>query len=540
MKFNKLNALLPLLPVLGAVGACSSDKQEETPYNIIFIMTDDHAWQALGAYNERLSDVVSTPNIDRIAEEGMRFDRCLVTNSISGPSRATIITGKYGHLNGFHSNEMKDFDSSQQTFPKLLQEAGYQTAVIGKWHLGSEPTGFDYWDILPGQGHYYNPDFINSRGRYQVEGYVTDIITDKTIDWLQSRRQKDKPFMLMMQHKAPHREWEPALRHLDYYDSVKFPVPETLFDDHDGKGTAAREADMSISETMRIDADLKMWGDTTNHMYTYNKTYGRLNEEQRKKWDAYYNKVKKDFEKANLKGKELVKWKYQRYLQDYLGTILSVDESVGEVLDYLKANGMDKNTLVVYTSDQGFYLGEHGWFDKRFMYEISYRTPLLMSCPGLIESGSVNKDIVSNLDFAQTFLDIAGINQPNDMQGASMLPLLKGNTPEDWREAHYYHYYAYPDWHMVKRHYGITTDRYKLIHFYFDIDEWELYDLEKDPKETNNVYKDPGYKEIREEMHEKLMALREKYGDSDELTQSFIPDNADELVNEWKEKFNID
>jgi arylsulfatase A-like enzyme len=515
--------LLPMLPLLGALGACTEPQQEAKAPNIIFIMTDDHAWQAVSAYGERLAEAAPTPNIDRLAEEGMRFDRCLVTNSICGPSRATILTGKYGHLNGFYSNEMADFDGTQQTFPKLFQEAGYQTAVIGKWHLGSTPTGFHHWDILPGQGHYYNPTFINSEGNYDMEGYVTDIITDKTLEWLQSQRDKDKPFMVMMHHKAPHREWEPALKYLGHFDNIQFPIPETLFDDHSGRGTAAREQDMSIAISMRMDGDLKMWRETTNSAATKQGTYGRLTDEQRKVWDAYYNRVMKELDDANPQGAELVKWKYQRYLQDYLGTILSVDESVGRILDYLKETGMDKNTIVVYTSDQGFFLGEHGWFDKRFMYEISYRTPLLIRWPGVTQPHSVNRNIVSNLDFAQTFLDAAGIPLPTDMQGASLVPLLKGNTPDNWRKEHYYHYYAYPDWHMVKRHYGIADERYKLIHFYFDIDEWELYDLEKDPNEMRNVYNDPAYAEVREDLHKRLLDLREKYGDSDELMNSFLP-----------------
>ena len=530
MRIIKKSSFLPILPLLGALGGCTEAKQEQQAPNIIFIMTDDHAWQAVSAYNERLAKVAPTPNIDRLAEEGMRFDRCLVTNSICGPSRATILTGKYGHLNGFFSNEMTDFDGSQQTFPKMMQEAGYQTAIIGKWHLGSEPTGFDHWDILPGQGHYYNPTFINSAGRYDIEGYVTDIITDKTIEWLEEQRKSGKPFMVKMHHKAPHREWEPALKYLDHFDEVMFPIPETLFDDHSGRGTAAREQDMTIAETMRLDADLKMWGETTLYPGTKANTYGRLNEDQRKVWDAYYNRVKEGLDNAGLEGEELVKWKYQRYLQDYLGTILSVDESVGRVLEYLKKTGMDKNTMVVYTSDQGFFLGEHGWFDKRFMYEISYRTPLLVRWPGVTKAGSVNGDIVSNLDFAQTFLDAAGIDQPTDMQGASLVPFLQGNTPSNWRTEHYYHYYAYPDWHMVKRHYGITDKRYKLIHFYFDIDEWELYDLEKDPHEMNNVYDDPAYASIREDMHRRLVAIRERYGDSDEHMWSLVPDDLEEEI----------
>ena len=535
MNYFSKTTLLPILPLLGTLGSCNVEPEETARPNIIFIMTDDHAWQAVSAYGEQLAEVAPTPHIDRLAGEGMRFDRCLVTNSICGPSRATILTGKYGHINGFYSNEMTDFDGTQQTFPKLLQDGGYQTAVIGKWHLGSEPTGFHHWDILPGQGHYYNPEFINKEGHYTVEGYVSDIITDKTLAWLDQERDKNKPFMVMMHHKAPHREWEPALKYLDHFDNIDFPIPETLFDDHSGRGTAAGEADMTIAETIRMDADLKMWGETTQYKHTYEGTYSRLNQEQRKVWDTYYNRVKQELEEANLQGDELVKWKYQRYLQDYLGTILSVDESMGRVLDYLKDAGLDKNTIVVYTSDQGFFLGEHGWFDKRFMYEISYRTPLLIRWPGTTQPGTVNTDIVSNLDFAQTFLEAAQLSKPNDMQGASIVPLLKEQTPANWRKDHYYHYHAYPDWHMVKRHYGIADERFKLMHFYYDIDEWEMYDLEKDPNELKNVYHDPAYTEVRDDLHRRLEALRVKYGDSDELMESFLPDSNDfkELKNRY-------
>jgi arylsulfatase A-like enzyme len=503
---------------LGIMAACGS--QSDSPPNIIFIMSDDHAWQAVSAYKHILGEYAPTPNIDRIAGEGMRFDRCLVTNSICGPSRATILTGKYSHLNGFVSNVGRDmqFDGSQQTFPKLLQEAGYQTAMIGKWHLGSDPTGFDHWDILPGQGHYYNPEFINSNGTYTVQGYVSDIITDKTLEWL-DKRDKDTPFMVMMHHKAPHREWEPGPKYLDHFRGVEFPEPHNLFDDWAGMGTAAREQDMTIEHTMRLDADLKMWPPDASGG-PYNRTLGRLDEEQRRLWDQTYDPIREEFERINPQGEDLVRWKFQRYLYDYLATIQSVDESVGRVLDYLRETGQDKNTIVVYTSDQGFYLGEHGWFDKRFMYEESYRTPLVVMWPGRVKPGSVNGDIVSNLDFAQTFLEAAGAPDPGDMQGSSLMPLLEGRTPDDWRTAHYYHYYEYPAVHSVKRHYGVATDRYKLIHFYYDIDEWEMYDLESDPHESKNLYNDSSYAGVQEMLHGRLEELREKYEETD-IEESF-------------------
>lgn len=511
---------------LGIISACSPQTEEITSPNIVFIMSDDHAWQAVSAYKERLSYVAPTPNIDLIAEEGMRFDRCLVTNSICGPSRAAILTGKYSHMNGYAANigRSGDFDGSQKTFPKILQEGGYVTAIIGKWHLGSDPAGFDHWDILPGQGHYYNPTFINKEGSYDEYGYVSDIITDKTLDWLENRVNDPRPFMVMMHHKAPHREWEPGPKYLNRFQGVEFPEPLNLFDDYSGMGSAAREQDMSIEHTMRIKADLKMWPPDESGG-VFKRTAGRMDEKQKKLWDMTYDPIREEFERLNPQGKDLVRWKYQRYMYDYLATIQSVDESVGRVLQYLKETGMDKNTIIVYTSDQGFYLGEHGWFDKRFMYEESYRTPLVIKWPGYIEPGSVNNNLVSNLDFAQTFLDAAGLPQPEKMQGRSMLPLLRGETDKGWRTAHYYHYYEYPAVHSVKRHYGIATDRYKLIHFYYDINEWEMYDLVNDPNEMKNVYDDPEFAAVQEDLHIRLTKLREKYNEEPEDSFRLLPVN---------------
>jgi arylsulfatase A-like enzyme len=497
-----------------AVMACGSKVKIQQRPNIIFIMSDDHAWQAVSAYGDRFKDVARTPNIDRIANQGMLFNRCLVTNSLSGPSRATILTGKYSHINGFKKNGDR-FDGSQQTFPKLLHQAGYLTAIIGKWHLETDPTGFDHWDILPGQGQYYNPDFINQNGKYQEQGYVTDIITSKSLKWLKQAKKTGKPFLLMLNNKAPHREWEPLPKYLHKFDGIKFPEPETLFDDYSGRGRAAHEQKMTIDKIMLMDSDLKMWEDTTSG--NYRRTYGRMNAEQRKEWDAYYNPIKEELKRLNPQGSDLVRWKYQRYITDYLACIQSVDENVGKVLDYLKKSGLDRNTIVVYTSDQGFFMGEHGWFDKRWMFEESYRTPLIISWPGVTKPGSVNKDIVSNIDFAETFLEAADIPVPEDMQGCSLVTLLRGNTPASWRKEHYYHYYEYPAVHSVKRHYGISTERYKLIHYYYDIDEWEMYDLQRDPKEMHSVYNDPAYSEIRDQLQGRLNEIRKKYKDSDEM-----------------------
>jgi arylsulfatase A-like enzyme len=501
---------------------CSQVKIDQKP-NIIYIMSDDHAFQAISAYGGPLKDLAPTPNIDRIAANGMRFNRCLVTNSICGPCRAVVLTGKYSHLNGFLDNEgKKPFDGSQVTFPKLLQSAGYQTAMIGKWHLESEPTGFSYWDILPGQGNYYNPDFINTEGKYREEGYVTEIITKKCLKWLDKVKGSTQPFLLMMHHKAPHREWQPGPNELSLYKNVIFPEPPTLFDDYSNRGTAEKTQDMTISKTMRLEEDLKLFKDPSKPDNTGLK---RMNPNQRAAWDSVYVPIAKNFYESGLNGKDLVKYKYQRYMQDYLACIAAVDKSVGEILDFLKKNGLDKNTIVIYTSDQGFYLGEHGWFDKRWMFEESYRTPLIIHWPGVTKPASVNNDMVSNLDFAETFLQIAGVDLPDEMQGRSMVPVLHGNTPADWRKEHYYHYYEYPGYHSVKRHYGISTERYKLIHYYYDIDEWELFDLQADPLEMRNVYNDSSYLSVEIDLHKRLKILMEKYHDSDVLARSFIPSN---------------
>jgi arylsulfatase A-like enzyme len=507
-----LTAIAPLL--------YSQPAEHQRP-NIIYIMSDDHAFQAISAYGGILKNYAPTPNIDRIAASGMRFNRCLVTNSISGPCRAVVLTGKYSHINGFLTNEgQAPFDGSQQTFPKLLQAAGYNTAMIGKWHLESEPTGFDHWDILPGQGNYYNPDFIDRGGTRTEHGYVTELITEKSITWIKEVMNSGKPFMLMMHHKAPHREWEPGPNELTLYKNVTFPEPSTLFDDYCGRGTAEKTQDMTIAKTMRLKEDLKLFNDRAEMEST---GLARMDKEQSDAWNKVYDPIIKHFHEADPSGDELVRMKYQRYMQDYLACIAGVDRSVGEILDFLREQGLDKNTIVIYASDQGFFLGEHGWFDKRWMFEQSYRTPLLVSWPGITRPASVNDDMVSNIDLAETFLEMAGLEVPPDMQGRSMVPVLKGNTPSDWRKEHYYHYYEYPGSHMVKRHYGISTERYKLIHFYYDIDEWELFDIKADPLEMRNVYNDPAYSSVKADLHKKLIDIMKKYKDSDALARSFLP-----------------
>lgn len=490
--------------------------------NILFIMSDDHAERAISCY---CKDLIQTPNIDRIATEGIRFNNSFVTNSICAPSRAVLLTGKYSHMNGLRDNR-DEFDGSQMTFPKLLRADGYETFMIGKWHLKTDPTGFDDWQVLIGQGDYYNPVFNENGEKKQYEGYTTDLITDKAIHSLDNR-DLNKPFCLFVHHKAPHRNWMPSTKHLDAFKDKELPVPDTFRDDYDGR-PAAEEADMRIDE-MFISHDLKL------NRGSYDKETGtggsassadkapewwdamlnRLTDNQRKAWDAHYDEVNREYKNAGLSGSKLLNWKYQRYMQDYLGCILSVDENVGRLLNYLDENDLSEDTIVVYTSDQGFYLGEHGWYDKRFMYEESLSMPLVMRYPRKMKAGQISDEMVLNLDFAPTLLDFAGVNIPEEMQGNSFKSIALGKKPDDWRKSMYYHYYEYPHgWHSVRRHYGIRTERYKLIHFYDDPDHWELYDLKQDPHEIKNIYHDPGSSEVVSDLKRQLVALQQRYGDS--------------------------
>ena len=481
---------------------------QERP-NIVFIFTDDHCQQALSAYDPSR---MTTPNMDRIAQEGMLFQRCYVTNGICGPSRAVIQTGKYSHLNGFMTNGQR-FNGDQQTFPKLLQKAGYQTAVVGKWHLGTTPQGYDYYDVLRGQGPYYNPPMITEgEGGEPVTkphtGYTTDIITDKALDWLKNQRAKDKPFMLMYQHKAPHRNWQPGPKYLNWLDDVEIPEPATLWDDYSNRASPASEQTMTIERHLS-ESDLKL------------KAPGNLTPEQREAWDAAYNPKNEAYlaKRESMTPKEIIKWKYQRYVKDYMRCVKSVDDGIGEILDYLDSAGLSGNTVVIYSSDQGWYLGEHGWYDKRWMYEESLKTPLLVRWPGTIKANSVNKDIVSNLDFAQTFLNLAGAPLPGDMQGRSLVPIFKGKTPADWRKTFYYHYYEFPGAHSVARHYGVTDGKIKLINYY-EKGEWELFDLEKDPNEMKSEYANPEYAAKVKEMSAELDRLRAEFKLPDEDPES--------------------
>lgn len=484
---------ITLLFLLGTISVYSTDSGHhpegsssiERP-NIIFIMSDDHASHAISAYGSRL---IKTPNIDRLANEGMKLENCFVTNSICTPSRAVILTGKYSHINGVPV--FNHIDNTQPMLSKYLQEAGYYTGVVGKWHLGGnnparpddgKPAGFDYWNILPGQGAYFNPVMIENGKRKTIEGYTTDIITDLAMDFIKNRPQ-DKPFFLMYHHKAPHRNWQPDEKHRKQYENVTLPEPPTFNDDYSGKSDAPRQA------TMRIDRDLT-------------------------------DKDLKMPPPAGLTAQELKKWKYQRYMRDYLACVASVDDNVGRLLDWLDKNNLSKNTIVIYTSDQGFFLGDHNFFDKRFMYEESLRMPFMIRWPQRIKAGSVSRSMILNVDFAPMMLDAAGLKVPQDMQGRSFLPILEGRRPANWRTSMYYRYY-HPGDHNVAAHYGVRTERYKLIYFN-KLDQWELYDLKKDPQEMHNVYSDPGYKRILLDLKKELQRLKKEVKDDDRF-QNDLP-----------------
>ena len=474
--------------------------------NILFIMSDDHAAQAISAYGGFLSDVAKTPNIDRIAKEGMRFDNCFCTNSICTPSRAVILTGKYSHKNGVLTLD-NVFDGTQQTFPKLLQKAGYYTGVVGKWHLKTEPAGFDYYNVLPGQGLYFDP-VLKEKGKPWEEheeggtvhkGYVTDVITDIALDFLKNRP-KDKPFCLLYQHKAPHDMWEYDDKHSHLFEDVDVPEPANLFDDYKNRGEAIKRC----TQKLTMDQCIFLHDTQGDQFDNVEKEIGDLPPRQQKK-------------KA-----------YQYFIKAFLRCVASIDDNVGRVLEYLDKSGLAENTIVIYTADQGFYLGEHGMFDKRFMYEESLRMPFVVRYPKEISPNSVSKDIIVNVDFAETFLDYAGVTIPKDMQGRSLRPLLNGKTPKDWRTSMYYRYWMHRPHFNIAGHYGIRTKRHKLIFYYgLPLDaagarkqptppEWELFDLKKDPREMNNVYNDPAYAKVVKELKAELLRLKKELGDTDE------------------------
>jgi arylsulfatase A-like enzyme len=487
--------ILISLLTTAAISGAAADRP-----NIVFIMSDDHAYQAISAYGDQ-RQLIQTPNLDRLGREGMQFDRCLVVDSLCGPARAACLTATYSHINGFYNNANCRFDGSQITYPKLLQTNGYQTAMIGKWHLVSDPTGFDYWDILPGQGVYYNPPMIRNGEKVKTQGYVTDIITDLAIDWLKNR-DASRPFLLCVQHKAPHRPWEPNVKDLGFDNDRTYPLPDTLFDDYSNRGIAEHDQAMTIAKAMD-NMDMKLAPPPK-----------ALTRDQAVQWNAYYQPRNEAFSNANLQGENLVRWKYNRYLHDYLACVKSVDDNVGRLLKYLDDTGLSSNTIVVYTSDQGFFLGEHGWFDKRWIFEESLRAPLLIRWPGVVKPGTVNTDIVSDIDFAETFLDAAGVPAPARMQGRSLMPVLAGRTPDDWRKSFYYHYYEYPQPHHVRPQYGVVTDRYKLVHFYYDADYWEMFDLQKDPEELRSVFGQKEYAGEQKQLESELSRLRAELKDT--------------------------
>lgn len=497
------------IPILSFLPLLSHAQQRP---NIVYIMTDDHTAQMLSAYG---NSPIQTPNLDAIAHEGVLFRNSFVANSLSGPSRACLITGKHSHKNGFTNNEHGIFDGSQQTMPKLMQQAGYQTALIGKWHLISKPTGFDYYEILPGQGDYYNPNFIQMDGSsVRAKGYCTDVVTDKAMQWM-DQRDKDKPFILFVHHKACHRDWLPPMKYLRLYEDVTFPLPSNFWDTWEGR-LAAQQQEMSIASHLDMDLvyDNKVYrpGDKTRLTSTYEAMIGRLDPDDSKLYRAFYDSLSTAFYQHPLAGRQLTEYKFQRFMRDYAKVTKSVDDNVGRLMQYLRDNGLLDNTLVVYASDQGFYMGEHGWFDKRFMYEESLNTPLLMRLPDGYKRRGEIKEMVQNIDYAPTFLEMAGAPIPEDIQGESLVPLLRCRKSKGkWRDAIYYHFYEYPAEHMVKRHYGVRTSRYKLIHFYNDIDAWELYDLKKDPTEMHNIYGQPGTEALTQRLMKRLLQLQEQY-----------------------------
>jgi arylsulfatase A-like enzyme len=488
--------------------------------NIIFIMSDDHDKNAISAYNKTL---LQTPNIDKLAKEGMLFKKTFCANGICAPARATILTGQHSHKNGLIDNRAR-FDSSKITLPKLLKQAGYQTAVIGKWHLKSLPTGFNYWKILPGQGLYFQPRFIDMNNDTSTyKGYATDVTTDEALSWL-DRREQSKPFFLMLHHKAPHRYFFPTLKYAKEFRAKTFPEPSTLYLDANGRGSAWKAQTMSILPDMKLSSDLKvdpaylmdiphLKPDSAEITY-YHSIMNRIPEAERKQFKEIYKERGELIQRLRPSGKELLKYKYQWYMQDILACIASVDDNIGRVLDYLDKNNLSKNTLVIYTSDQGFYMGENGWFDKRFMYDQAMQIPLLMRWPGKIKAGSVNSTLVQNIDFAPTFLDAADVRIPKTMQGLSLKPLLLNSKASLPRNELYYHFYEYYADHTVLPHLGIRTNDYKLIYFY-TVGEWELYNLKKDPDEINNLYYRKEYRRTAAEMKKQLQHTKANYEDTE-------------------------
>lgn len=508
--------ILVTLIMSSSFTAINTVKAADRP-NILFLFSDDHAINAISAYDGPLAKIAPTPNIDRIAREGSVFLNSFCANSICGPSRATILTGKHSHRNGFMRNG-NNFDSSQWTVAKELQRGGYTTAVVGKWHLKSNPVGFDHWEVFPGQGSYYNPVFIQMDGsRKKFDGYATDLTTDKAISWLE-QRDTSKPFFLMCQHKAPHRTFSPALRHLGSFDDVNIPEPETLFDDYGNRSSTLKTNEMEIDRHFDWAYDAKVRKDERGDVQLPKPDrygtpeYNRMTPAQKQQWDAYFGPKNQqflaDFKEGKLSDRDVVRWKYARYLRNYLSTVKAVDESVGRMLDYLDENNLRDNTIVIYSSDQGFFLGEHGWYDKRWMFEESFRMPFLARWPGVIRPGSQPSQLIQNIDYAPTFLEIANLSTPGEVQGRSLVPLMKGNT-ENWRKSLYYAYYELGE-HAVPQHFGVRTEQFKLIYFP-QTEEWNLFDLKQDPLEMRSVHSAPDYQTKKAELEAEFQRLRRRF-----------------------------
>lgn len=529
--------LLSALVGLAGTTLASTTLAGENKPNILFIFSDDHATDAIGAYDGRLKSVNPTPAIDKLAAQGMVMRNSFCANSICGPSRAAILTGKHSHKNGFMNNG-NSFDWNQQIFPKLLRKAGYQTALYGKSHLKDTPQGFDDWAVLPGQGDYFQPNLIFPDGKRVVQGHCSDVVTNLALDFLNNKRDAQKPFLLMVQHKAPHRNWMPAVRHLKLYADRDLPEPATLFDDYKDNASPVAKHEMGIYAHMRGESDLFLLlnNDSAQSKESLGGDFKRMSPEEFAAYQKHYGPLNADAP-GTADRKARTHWNYQRYMKNYLRCVRGVDESVGRLMQELETLGLSDNTIVIYSSDQGFYLGDHGWYDKRWMYEESLEMPFIIKWPGVIKPGSSCESMIQNIDYGPTFLDAAGLDVPGDMQGLSMLPLLKGlkgETPADWRDSIYYHYYEFPSVHMVPRQYGIRTKRYKLIHFY-QFDEWELYDLEKDPDELENLYGKAEYEVLTAELKKQLAALREHYDDRTDT--SAMPVKWQQNVHDRNSKF---
>jgi arylsulfatase A-like enzyme len=509
------NKIFVSILLMSVIFSCKS-KNEKTQEvengrpNIIFILTDDHASHAISAYGGIYDELAPTPNIDRVANEGMIFNNVFCTNAICGPSRASILTGKYSHVNGYYKNEGGgSFNPDQWTFPQALQQAGYTTSLFGKWHLGSEPVGFDFFKYHdnPGQqGFYWNPVYNENGQKITESGYATNLTTDFALKWLEENQKGDKPFCMLLQYKAPHRNWYPDSIYIDIWDDIEMPYPDTFNDDYTGKAQTAGDTDMTMDDLNRKDMKLT--------------PPDSLSGRELHEWNNFGNKrgevVWMEGAETPQENREM---KYQRYIKDYLACVKSVDDNIGRVLKYLDEKGLVDNTVIVYTSDQGFYLGDHGFFDKRFIYEESLRMPFIVRYPEKVKPKSINNDIITNIDFAPTLLELAGVKPPKEVQGRSFVDNMKGSTPSDWPDEMYYHYYEFPFWHHVQPHYGIRTERYKLAHFYYNIDVWEFYDLKTDPEELVNQIDNPEYAKVIKEMKIRLNKLQEKYGDDKSLKE---------------------